>query len=275
MRITCAEAKELTDAYINSRGGVKHCKIKGNAITGYIFTRKELSSLLNEGKNHLFLMWGLSPKDVEHDKRYLNLIIGAVSKTEKEGQDTEYKLNTVGEKPFLKTSFPIYITPIPIDKNEDNSSHKSGYFEKLALSDTIFFIKSIADTIDRESLKKGIADHVEALKNSNNSIFNLDETNEKVKAYHLGEKSEDRYYLQDLKELTLWKPPTTAKDEDQFIFMPLIRSKDPNGTRLKKPYLSVAISQFKAGTLEGEAMEYCLPCPSACPTNYPLKLSTC
>lgn len=82
----------------------------------------------------------------------------------------------------------------------------------------------------------------------------------KIKAYTV-EKA-------DLISLALNIPVDTSNKDDIFVFVPVIRSADPT-TPFDRPFLSFAVAQIDyPWHVAGYVIDYCLPCPKACASNY-------
>ncbi len=99
--------------------------------------------------------------------------------------------------------------------------------------------------------------------NSNNNAHLTSTNGTKVKGYHFVHS--DIYYL-DLRESV-----DANNQDDLFIFMPVIR--DQWNMPFDREYLSMGVAEFDVNTSQtkGTIIEYCLPCPSACPKNYPIQ----
>lgn len=261
-----AEAKILTDDYINynhpQSGNCPHFDIDGERIRGYVFTRGELSPLLGDNKTkHLFLMLALSPDAANPTAKFLNLIIAGVAKG---GTVGTYNID---ESAFLVTSSPVLtFSAAPLQTIKNNLKSIKSIFRGFGNK----------NNDEKQPDIEFINAHSEfAIFGNGAHLYKaVEEKMEKIKGFHFGEKhhsdTDGSTYLKDLKDLGLIDPPTGAQDTDQFIFMPIIRKKNPDDTAYNPHYLSIAVSRFIDGSDSGDKYEYCLPCPSACPKNYPL-----
>lgn len=249
-----AAAKTLTDDYI-ANGDDTHFDFEGNRIKGYVFTRAELSPLLgNPVTKHLFLMLGLSTDSANPPAKYLNLIVAGITKN----------TNLIDESSFLVTSSPV--VTFPAVQLAEVAHH-------LKSSETISEVKKNEQKIPRIVFENGHSEFI--LYGNNAHLYTNTNLTTKIKGYHFGDVHDgdidESTYLQDLRDLGLINPPAGAQPTDQFIFMPIIRKNNPDPTVLAKPYLSIAVSRYINGSISGKIYEYCLPCPSACPNNFPLQ----
>lgn len=81
-----------------------------------------------------------------------------------------------------------------------------------------------------------------------------------------------RLTVDDLHDIDLHIPLTETNKNDKYIFMPVVRS-GYYIAPFDRAYVSIATARFNEtdSTVIGKIIEYCLPCPSACPTNYPIQ----
>jgi hypothetical protein len=228
-----------------SNGTADHFKIGADTIKGFVFKRSELHGLLgSENNKHLFLMWGLKADQQNPPAKHLNLIIAGVLKNH---VNNTYSID---DSIFLEADSVVKIN--------------------VALYGSL---KSIGNTANEIEQKKFASAHFDFLRNGNSQHLYITD-GEKIKGYHLGDNlylQGPSTYLEDLRSLGLICPVTSANALDSFIFKPIIRKYNPDNTTVTNPYLSVAISNYTLETMHGPIVEYCLPCPSACPTNYPIQ----
>ncbi len=235
MDILKAIAKPLIDDYI-AHGDQIHFDYDSARIKGFLFTRKEIMRLLDSSK-HLFAMWALSTDSSPTPKKHLNLIlIGVVTDNSHLGRGT---LNT--DKLEI-TAKPIY-----------NGSLK------LPSGRVIKSTKSTESNQGERPLPKVLEAMIRDFKTATNNHLR-DKNGEIIKGYHIEEI--------DLIDLTLRTPLTLSNEMDEFIFTPVIRKDKLPELTFESPFVSLAITRYHQGELMGYTREYCLPCPTACPTGY-------
>lgn len=235
--MTAAQVKPLIQAYI-SNGNSSHFGVGGNHILGYVFTRNQLMTLLGgDNSKHLFGMWGLSPDPTIPGAQFLNLIIGSVVTN-----TSAPNLGSLELGHFEISSQATFTGPLQLSGG-------------LAVGVTKVNKSGAGVKVPHPALHIMLTD----FKTANNNHL-VDSNAKKVKGYHI----EDN----DLISLGLRTPMTAANMNDEFLFMPVIRALQLPVFNFNQPFLSIAVSRFQGGTLQAQAREYCLPCPSACPTNY-------
>lgn len=235
--IDATTAKTITGDYVTN-GNHNHFKFSGKIIKGYQFTRKELTDLLeNNMNNELFMMLALSGT---HPNKYLNIVLAKM-------HDNVMNMETMiisSDPPCVDNV--IYSAKGLIIKSSDRK-HPNKNKESI-----------LGQPIPVEELER-IQD---AFETATDDHLRCTATN-RIKCYRL-----DR---QDFNDLTLDHRVTTANQDDIFLFMPIIRPIRPNDPLpLSKDYLSLAVARFDPATkkVSGAIIEYCLPCPSTCATNY-------
>jgi hypothetical protein len=215
-------------------GNVSHFKFGGNPIKGYIFKRSELEQLIDQtNSKHIFCMWALGSVKHAGSGAYLNLILAGMT-TDAQG------VYSIDENLFIESDQLPYTGPLILGGGYTSKSN-SGYPippADLHVIQSAFFTS-----------------------NNNQHLYPL--VGQKIKGAHLGQNN-----FIDLIILGLINPPTGSNPNDKFIFMPVIRSKNHDGVQLDRHYLSIGVAAYANGALQGQIIEYCLPCPSACPATF-------
>jgi len=85
---------------------------------------------------------------------------------------------------------------------------------------------------------------------------------DKIRGYTLG--------LNDLTLLALREEIDNSNEDDLYLFIPVVRPVNPQiNSPFDRDYLSIAVARMGAdGKVISYITEYCLPCPSACPSNF-------
>lgn len=231
------EVKPYLKHYLKN-GDQKHFKYHGKIIKGFIFTREQLSGLIDTSK-HLYAMWGVKDEVLDSEE-HLSLIIGAVA--------TDKLPDLPGD--LLTDKFEINLE-VYTEKIESHGRIKR-YHKSMSLSDgeplTPFQLETMLKDFETAETKH--------LYGEEGTEYN--EAN-KVKGYHLEPD--------DIDALKLRETISTANKNDEFIIMPVIRSEkltDTDNTQYRNSFVSIAIATFKNRKI-GDIREYCLPCPTACP----------
>jgi hypothetical protein len=231
MNIPKNDARTLMNDYYANATGV-HFKPAGKSINGFIFTRTELYRLFEgSGTKHVFLMLALQPYLVDPTYKHITLIAGSVSGGVSAGTLDLTKFE-IGQPLFYPTLSGGKIKP----------HWEAGPGEDMP-SPTVI-------SRHGDFLENGATAHLYPI------------TNSKIRGYHLENN--------DLTSLGLMTALTAENCLDRFIFMPIIRTKNYDGTSVSLPYLSMVASRYN-GALNGNAREYCLPCPTSCPSNFPIQ----
>lgn len=232
--IDATTAENITRDYFKN-GNQTHFKFGGKTIKGYLFTRKELTDLFeNNSNNEIFMMLALSGTN---PNKYLNIVLAKMHD------------NTMNTGTMIVSSDPPCV---------DNVIYSAKGLS-IKSSDRKHPDKNKESALGQPILVEELKRIQDAFENATDGHLTCT-TTDRIKCYRL-----DR---QDLNDLTLDKP---GNQDDKFIFMPVIRPKratDP--TPLTKDYLSLAVARFDPVNkkVSGAIIEYCLPCPSTCATNY-------
>lgn len=253
------------------KGEKKHLKNgSGQIISGFIFNRKELNSLIKEDpKDHIFMALGLTEED-PHLTVYLFRHIDGV-----EGSINLKK--TVAPDQILLNKRVVTDGPFIVIKENDDAPLAKAKVDLIETCEE----KSIAPFIlaEKEFLGASIGRPItpKRLKDASRIYHEMQEDQpflkkkksgsgtEKVKGFHLERN--------DIEALHLDGAITSENKDDQFAVLVIIRNHNllSNGTsvRLEKPYISLVVSKVNdhLNLLLDVQREYCLPCPSAC-NNY-------
>jgi hypothetical protein len=231
--MTTQDVKTLINNFAIN-GNVNHFKIGGNPIKGYIFKRSQLTRLIDQANSkHIFCMWALGSVNHAGSGAYLNLILAGIT-TDAQG------VYRIDESLFIESEQLPYTGMLNLGGGYTSKSN-SGY--PIPPVDLHAFQSTFINS------------------NYDQHLYPL--VGQKIKGAHLGQNN-----FTDLIILGLINSPTGATPNDEFIFMPVIRSKNHDGVQLDRHYLSIGVAAYANGTLQGQIIEYCLPCPSACPATF-------
>lgn len=229
--ISKADAQKMTNDYINF-GNASHFDYAGQPIKGFLFTREELVTLFNSAPPEgLLLMYALSPKSADLADKHMNLVVGGI--------------------------YAGFIDP-----------------DNLIVSQQIPHTGQTTFTDNEIKWGPGITPiPIDELRQMQTAFTSRTPVDHHILTSTTGTKIKGiRLTIGDLQDIDLHIPPTAVNKNDKYIFMPVVRSEnliDP----YDQAYVSIATARFNEtdSTVIGTIIEYCLPCPSACPNNYPIQ----
>lgn len=152
---------------------------------------------------------------------------------------------------------PVHDASSQINTNKLITSSLPPYTTSFNYSASLSIFGEKGDRVTRNVFDRLQQDYAQ---NSNNNHL-TSTSGIKVKAYHLDHS--------DINHLTLNDQLNPDNLDDLFIFIPVIR--DSFNSPYDRPYLSIAVAQYEGGEIGEVIIEYCLPCPTACPKNYPIQ----
>lgn len=231
MNVTKSDAKIFTNDYMNY-GNSTHFMLGGERIRGFVMTRRELRELIYVGNVSHNLFMMLALHPIASNPPVKHLDLII-------GRIKGYTLST---DKFIKADSP-YLGSISCS---EGLLVESMFGERVSCAELMPLLNKFAND--------GCDDHLTAT----NGL--------KIKGY--------TFDLRDIRNAGLDAELDTSNGNDTYIFMPVIR---PAYTPFDREYLSIAVGRINIGTGEllgsanAVAIEYCLPCPTACPNNFPIQ----
>ncbi len=197
-------------------------------ISAFLFTRKQLNDLIKDDQEDEIFIMLAIDAIGINPNKSLWLVLGSILN------------NFIDMGSLIVSDVPPSTTPISFD---NNSVVKRPVSEPILLQDLRRMHNIFTSTPSDTSLTSS--------------------KGHKIKAYNLNRN--------DLDMLDLTDTVNSSNENDCYAFIPVIRE---NRTRDNAPFdrnhLSLAIARIDADTMvvSGTILEYCLPCPNACATNY-------